>query len=286
MTQRHASPAGEPDTQKPPPADAPMTPHQAFDALYEFCAPALVRQAYLLTGRRQLAREAVVRAFHLAWQRWPEVAMDRDPAGWVRAAAHDYALSPWHRFRPRYRHAEPPLADPSDRALMHAFLKLPPVYRRTLLLYDGIGLDLPDTAAETEASTPAAANRLLHAREALAALVPELATPDVLPHRLAALATSARLHAAGSSAVRADIERRTRDCSRAAMALAIGLVGVTALALHVAPDHYERPMARGTPIEEPPPPPQGPLSPQQLTLHAKLKANLNGGPARMIPEPR
>ncbi|WP_241563533.1 helix-turn-helix domain-containing protein [Streptomyces sp. E1N211] len=31
-----------------------LTPAQAFDALYAYCAPALVRQAYLLTGRRDL----------------------------------------------------------------------------------------------------------------------------------------------------------------------------------------------------------------------------------------
>ena len=60
---------------------ATLTPAQAFDALYAFCAPALVRQAYLLTGRRELARESVERAFQTAWQRWPEVAVDR-PRPW------------------------------------------------------------------------------------------------------------------------------------------------------------------------------------------------------------
>lgn len=73
---------------------ATLTPAQAFDALYAFCAPALVRQAYLLTGRRELARESVERAFQLAWHRWPEVAVDPDPAGWIRATAYDCALSP------------------------------------------------------------------------------------------------------------------------------------------------------------------------------------------------
>ncbi|NEC51136.1 helix-turn-helix domain-containing protein, partial [Actinospica acidiphila] len=80
-----------------------LTPAQAFDALYAYCAPALVRQAYLLTGRRDLAHESVERAFQRAWDHWPEVARDPDPAGWVRAAAHDWALSPWHRLRRRYR---------------------------------------------------------------------------------------------------------------------------------------------------------------------------------------
>jgi transcriptional regulator with XRE-family HTH domain len=129
----------------------PLTPAQAFDALYAFCAPALVRQAYLLTGRRELARESVERTFQVAWQRWPEVAVDRDPAGWVRATAYEYALSPWHRLRPRYRHPEPPPPDAADRALLTALLKLPAPHRRTLMLYDGVGLDLPGQPAAARA---------------------------------------------------------------------------------------------------------------------------------------
>ena len=197
MTAEPPAPAARPSRPADPDAGrpAPLTPAQAFDALYAFCAPALVRQAYLLTGRRELARESVERAFQLAWQRWPEVAVDRDPAGWVRATAYEYALSPWHRFRPRHRHPEPPPADAADRALLDVLLKLPPPHRRTLLLYDGVGLDLPETAAETEASTPAAAGRLLHAREAVAARLPELADPAVLHRRLAELASTERLRA-------------------------------------------------------------------------------------------
>ncbi|MFI2643101.1 sigma factor-like helix-turn-helix DNA-binding protein [Streptomyces sp. NPDC018610] len=176
-----------------------LTPAQAFDALYAFCAPALVRQAYLLTGRHERARAAVEAAFHMAWQRWPEVAHDRDPAGWVRAAAYECALSPWHRLRRRDRLPDPP-PDPADRALQDALLRLPPSYRRTLVLYDGVGLDLPETAAETEASTPAAANRLMHAREAVAADLPELADPAELHRRLVRLASAGHLAATGSPA--------------------------------------------------------------------------------------
>ncbi|MFF8591296.1 RNA polymerase sigma factor [Streptomyces sp. NPDC015220] len=174
----------------------PLTPAQAFDALYAFCAPALVRQAYLLTGSHERSRAAVERAFRLTWQRWPEVAHDRDPASWVRAAVYECALSPWHRFRRGHRFPDPP-PDPADRALQSALLGLPPSYRRTLVLYDGVGLDLPETAAETEASTPAAANRLMHARAAVAEHLPELADPAELHHRLLRLASAGRPAAAG-----------------------------------------------------------------------------------------
>jgi DNA-directed RNA polymerase specialized sigma24 family protein len=157
------------------------TPEAAFDALYLHSAPALLRQVQLLTGAPGFARRCVRHAFDQAWQHWPEVARDNDPVGWVRAAAYEYALAPWQRWvpghGPRPRTPEEPLAA--------ALLGLPPAHRRAVLLYDGLGLDLPEAAAEIEASTVSAAGRITRAREALAAAVPELA--DEMPARLGAL---------------------------------------------------------------------------------------------------
>ncbi|CAL9446501.1 hypothetical protein SUDANB6_02347 [Streptomyces sp. enrichment culture] len=270
-----------------PPTPPAPTPAQAFDELYASCVPGLVRQAYVLTGRRELAREAAERAFQRAWERWPEVARDRDPAGWVRAVAHEHALSPWHRFRPRYRFPEPPPADPDDRALMNALLRLPPRHRRTLLLYDGIGLGLPETAAETEASTPATANRLLRAREAVAARLPGLADPGELHRRLAGLAAAERLRAAEPPAVRRGSERRARLRTRAALAFTAALVGATALTLRTAPTQYEPPVPPGTMVRGVPPRvAPGPLSDEELALRARLREQLQSGPQRLGPEAR
>ncbi|MFJ3893280.1 sigma factor-like helix-turn-helix DNA-binding protein [Streptomyces sp. NPDC090083] len=266
------------------PARASLTPAQAFDALYAFCAPALVRQAYLLTGRRELARESVERAFQTAWQRWPEVAVDRDPAGWVRSVAYEYALSPWHRFRPRYRHPEPPPPDTSDRALLTALLNLPPSYRRTLLLYDGVGLGLAETAAETEASTPAAANRLLHAREAIAAQLPDLSDPGELRRRMTELASTGRLHAAKPPTVRFVGERRTVFWTRAAIAFTVAIIGATAFTLQVAPTRYEAPVPVGERVEGVPARVvQGSLSEAEIALRDRLRSGMTSGPERLAP---
>ncbi|MFE2421360.1 helix-turn-helix domain-containing protein [Streptomyces hokutonensis] len=266
------------------PAPAPLTPAQAFDALYAFCAPSLVRQTYLLTGRRELARESVERAFQTAWQRWPEVAVDRDPAGWVRSVAYEYALSPWHRFRPRYRHPEPPPPAPADRVLLTALLELPPSYRRTLLLYDGVGLGLAEMAAETEASTPAAANRLLHAREALAAQLPELSDPTELHRRLTELASTARLHAAKPPTVRFVGERRTQFWTRAAIAFTVAIAGATTLTLRSAPTHYEPPVPLGQRVEGVPARAvQGALSEEEIQLRDRLRNGMTVGPERLLP---
>ncbi|MFD5663185.1 helix-turn-helix domain-containing protein [Streptomyces hirsutus] len=263
-----------------------LTPAQAFDALYAFCAPALARQTYLLSGRRDLAREAVERAFQLAWDRWPEVARDRDPAGWVRAAAYEWALSPWHRFRPRYRRPEPPPSQPSDRALLDVLLHLPPPHRRTVVLYDGVGLDLPETAAETEASTPATASRLLHAHETLAARLPELSDPLVLHQRLAELASTEHLRSAAPPEVREGSERRARFWTRAVIAFTLTLIGVTAFTLYTTPTRYDPPVPPGETVQGVPPRvAPGPLSDRERKLRTKLHKELLHGPERLAPQP-
>lgn len=281
-----AAPPATPDQQDPqPPEPAPgRTPAEAFDALYTHAAPLLVRQTYLLTGRRTLARESVERAFQLAWQRWPEVAVDPDPAGWVRAAAYEYAMSPWHRMRPAHRHPDAPPADAEDRKLLDVLLSLPPAYRRTLLLYDGVGLDLPETAAETEASTPAAAGRILHAREAVAEHFPELAVPEQLHRRLTELAGAEKLDAPRSTLVRSGGEKRTRFWTRAAIAVTVLIIGATALTVRVAPTHYEPVPAPGAPVSGVPPL-TGPerLTGQDVRLREQLRAELGGGPERLTP---
>lgn len=283
--------------QAPPPSSArssggpeaswDLTPAQAFDALYSFCAPALVRQTYLLTGRRDLARESVERAFQLAWDRWPEVARDPDPAGWVRAAAYEWALSPWHRYRRRYRRPEPPPPEDDDRALLDVLLRLPPPYRRTLLLYDGVGLGLPETAAEAEASTRATAGRLLHARETVAARLPELSDPRELHQRLAELAATGRLRSADPPAVRGGSERRARFWTRAAIAFTVALIGTTALTLRTAPTRYEPPVPPGETVRGVPPRvAPGPLSEDQRELRTRLREELPRGPQRLTPQAR
>ncbi|MEU9082221.1 helix-turn-helix domain-containing protein [Streptomyces sp. NPDC048357] len=274
------------------PAAVPMTgPAADFDALYDHAAPALARQTYLLTGRRTLALKAVERAFTRAWARWPEVATDPDPVGWVRAVAYDYALSPWHRFRRAHRRQDAPPADPADRILLAAVLALPTRHRRTVMLYDGVGLDLPDTAAETEASTPTAGIRLVHAHADLADRIPQLA--EVPPEKqsallrdlFTALRPAAPLDPRPAAAVRGGGERRVRLWSRGALGLTAVIATATGYTAMTAPTHYEPPQSPGQSVSGVPP-----LSgPQRLTeprrqLQEKLRADPEAGPARIAPK--
>ncbi|SEQ66033.1 hypothetical protein [Streptomyces radiopugnans] len=231
------------DHPRPATADGPA---EAFDLLYERLARPLLRQAYLLTGDRELAGRAVRHAFRQAWERWPEVAVDRDPAGWVRTAAYDHALSPWHRLDPRRRAArrggtgkDGPGRDGPEGSggglPPEALLDLPPSYRRTLLLHDGLGLGLSETAAESEASTAATAARLMHAREALAECVPVLrrVAParrrEIIRSLLEELADTESLPELPSAATARDGSERTVRLRTGASFGATALVAAAAL---------------------------------------------------------
>lgn len=223
----------------------------AFDALHTRHAAALSRQAYLLTGRPRLAQRAVERAFHRAWQRWPEVAVDADPAGWVRAAVYDYALTPWHRLCPRLRTAGQPQQLPEsvgagDRELLAVVLGLPAPYRQALLLHDGVGLGLCATAAEAEASVPAAAGRLAYARARIAERLPALGLDgqpaerqgEILRDRLGALLAAQEAEPPGAPCVRAGSERGARRATHTVFGLTGLFAVVTLLVAIIAPDHY------------------------------------------------
>ena len=139
-------------------------------------------------------------------------------------------------------------------------------------------------AAKAEASTPATAGRLLHAREAVAARLPDLADPSQLHRRLAEVASAERLQARKPPTVRTGGERRARFWTRAAIAFTVALIGTTTLTLRTAPTHYEAPVAPGARIEGVPPRvAQGPLSNAEVALRRKLRDLTASGPEKLVP---
>ncbi|CAG7600646.1 DNA-directed RNA polymerase specialized sigma subunit, sigma24 family [Actinacidiphila bryophytorum] len=223
--------------------DGAADPEGAFDALYLHSAGALRRQVAVLTGDRELAARAVRRAFDLAWQRWPEVARDSDPAGWLRAAAHTYAMTPWQRLLRRHRKNRG--KDAADRgALAQALVRLHPERRRALLLHDGLGLSLAVTAAEVESSTTAAASRIIGARRQLASAAPdEYDGGDAGPHLTALLAAEPGLPEGepAPAGMREYSERGVRRRTVGAFAAAGVIVLATTVGVIVGPDHSPRP---------------------------------------------
>ncbi|MBO8194784.1 hypothetical protein ITI46_24460 [Streptomyces oryzae] len=215
----------------------PDDPVAAFDELYLWQARALTRQAFLLCGHRRIAERSVRWAFHQAWQHWPKVLAAGEPTRTVRAAAYDYALSPWHQFHPGRRTPRAYPGRPTDRAVLEAFLGLPRSYRAALLLHYGLGLTLPETAAEVECSTEAAAGRVTHGRAALEECWPPLArTPrwqrgSVLARTLRELAAAQPVHPVPPRLVRRGSLRTTRLWTRASIGLTAAVTAATAFTL-------------------------------------------------------
>lgn len=248
-------------------------PAGAFDALYQEAVEPLRRQVYVLTGDRELAGEAVGRAFGAAWQQWPEVARDSDPVGWLRAAAHTYALAPWQRPWRRLRRGK--AAPAPDGAWWRALVRLHPERRRALLLHDGLGMSLARTAAEVEASTTAAAARIIAARRELASAAPETYDGGDAGEHLTGLLAAARTdepRPPAADGVREASERGTRRRTYACFAAAGTVLLVTTVSMLVGPQParpahrspaHQQPYAQtpnaGTPDTRTPngPPPEG-----------------------------
>jgi DNA-directed RNA polymerase specialized sigma24 family protein len=150
---------------------------ESFEALHRDSYQRLTRQAYLLVGHRHRAAHCVRRAFQLAWSEWDTVSADPSPEGWIRAAAFDLALSPWHRSPLRHPEHSARLIE-DDRKLLTALLHLPRAQRRAVVLHDALGLDWQQTAAEIESSTPAAYGRVVRARLGLARMAPAVTGTD------------------------------------------------------------------------------------------------------------
>ncbi|GAA5001132.1 hypothetical protein GCM10025734_36670 [Kitasatospora paranensis] len=193
--QEPAPAAPSPPVAPSPPAASPAAPSGAAVPAVEFAAfsaaahTRLVQQTYLVTGSVRRAGRSVHRALGSAAMRWEEVSALPDPEAWVRAAAFESALSPWHRGgggRRRATRAErvgrdgPAGSAAADRALLAALLRLSRVRRRAVVLHDAVGLPVPELALEVEASTAAAEGRVLAGREELARAVPALVGDDPL----------------------------------------------------------------------------------------------------------
>ncbi|MDX3071896.1 hypothetical protein [Streptomyces sp. MI02-7b] len=194
----------------------------AFDTLYAHAAPALIRQAEVLTGNEELARYAVHRAFDRAWLRWPEVATDPDPVGWLRSQAFELALAPWQQLLPWHR---------TPRRARGDLQRLPRGARHAVLLHEGLGLGLRRTAAESMASTPTTAARIIRARDALG---------EEAVAGLAGLLNEPRVPELPAEQVREMSEERLRHQTLGSVAATIVLVLLTAGGLVFGPlsDHF------------------------------------------------
>lgn len=128
-------------------------PEEEFDAFFRRVWGGLYAQAFVLTGSREVAQDLTQESLLRAWKHWARVADYDDPEGWTRRVLHNLCIQSWRRSRPRRFDPAgdaPGTVEVSDQhvLLAQAMRSLPGKQARALLLHDGIGMTISQTARD------------------------------------------------------------------------------------------------------------------------------------------
>jgi RNA polymerase sigma factor (sigma-70 family) len=146
---------------------------QAYDAFFRSAWGRLQGQAYVLTGSVELAQDLTQEAMLRSWTHWGRIASFEDPEGWTRRVLHNLCIQSWRssrsRRRTQVREVAPATGVPDDHLHLAAALRLlPGVQARALLLHDGLGMTVAETARELEAPEGTVKSWLSRARRTVA----------------------------------------------------------------------------------------------------------------------
>ena len=99
-------------------ADPGLRGDESFDSFYRAEYAAVVRLAYVLTGRRDLAEELAQDGFLAAHRRWRTISAYENPAAWIRRVVTNGCISSSRRrlseLRLVARLRREPAAGPAD----------------------------------------------------------------------------------------------------------------------------------------------------------------------------
>jgi RNA polymerase sigma-70 factor (ECF subfamily) len=156
-----------------------------FDAFYTDSWGRLFAQAYVLTGDRETAKDLTQEALVRAWRRWDRIAGYENPEGWTRRVLHNLCIESWRRATTRDAAVLQPMASESPEIPVHhhelaqAMRALPGRQARALLLHDGLGLTVPETAAELDAPEGTVRSWLSRSRKLVAARIQQSDQPPL-----------------------------------------------------------------------------------------------------------
>ena len=125
----------------------------AFDAFYRDSSRRLYGQAYVLTGSREMAQDLTHEAFLRAWKHWQRIADYDSPEAWTRRVLHNLCIDLRRKSRPSPSRALDPSPAPVEIPTHHlqlaeAMRTLPGEQARALLLHDGLGMSVAETASD------------------------------------------------------------------------------------------------------------------------------------------
>lgn len=151
-----------------------------FDAFYRSCSRRLYGQAYVLTGSREMAEDLTHEAFLRAWKHWQRIAEYEGPEAWTRRVLHNLCIDSWRKSRPRVLKFLDPLPSSFEIPTHHlqlaeAMRSLPGVQARAMLLHDGLGMSIAETADDLGVPEGTVTSWLTRSRKVVAA---RLEQPD------------------------------------------------------------------------------------------------------------
>lgn len=144
-----------------------------FDDVYARHAGAVLRFAWRLVGRREIAEELTAEAFLSLHQHWSSVEVAQLP-GWLFAVVRNRAVDYWRHHSVEERYAQtlpanptsPPAAEAFELALVrHPSLK--PLHRLCLRLRYGHGMTVAEVARAVGLSDTQVKGHLQYARQIL-----------------------------------------------------------------------------------------------------------------------
>lgn len=160
----------------------------AFDAFYSASWGRLFSQAYVLTGDRETAQDLTQEALLRAWRRWDRITGYEDPEGWTRRVLHNLCIESWRRSRTRSAHRAVEAPTTPDIPVHHhqlaqAMRDLPGEQARALLLHDGLGMTVRETADELAVPEGTVRSWLSRSRKVVAARITQSEQSDQPPVR-------------------------------------------------------------------------------------------------------
>ena len=151
----------------------------AFDAFYKDSSRRLYGQAYVLTGSRELAEDLTHEALLRAWKHWQRIADYEGPEAWTRRVLHNLCIDSWRRSRPRIHWTPDGSAASVEMPTNHlqlaeAMRSLPGQQARALLLHDGLGMTIAETARDLGVPEGTITSWLTRSRKIVAAKLEQL----------------------------------------------------------------------------------------------------------------
>jgi RNA polymerase sigma-70 factor (ECF subfamily) len=147
---------------------------KAYDTFFHASWSRLQGQAYVLTGSREQAQDLTQEALVRAWTHWDRIAGYENPEAWTRRVLHNLCIQSWRSSHLRRSVELLPQATtddvPEDHVLLaEAMRRLPGPQARALLLHDGLGMTVTETARELGVPDGTVKSWLSRARKIVAA---------------------------------------------------------------------------------------------------------------------